>query len=163
MLAQELFDYLRREYLKSIMQDIYAPLVTDVDTIAWTADNVDIDDADWGSSVPTDVHISPRVSLKDLEADEKDEAFPFDDEEGFGPWRILVEHEARKALREADGKMYDVYRKKIQELSTGYLYGDNQKKLKGHERQLVPLFEAKTTRDSRLVVCYFPPYLHLRR
>ncbi|KZV75795.1 hypothetical protein PENSPDRAFT_680777 [Peniophora sp. CONT] len=151
-MLEALFEYLRRESLKTVIQDVYAPLIADVDTIAWTADNIDAFSTDWGSSVPTVVHASPRNALMDLDDDaQSDEAFPFDDEKEFGPWRIMIEHQARKALREADGKMYDVYRRKIQDLSNGYLYGDNQKKLKGHEHQLVPLYEAKMTRDTRLV------------
>lgn len=99
-----------------------------------------------------DVDGSSVALHKHLEAEE-DENFPFDGDADFGPWRILVTHEARKTLREADGKMHEVYRRKMQELSHGHMYGDNQKKLVGHKKnQLVPLYEAKITRDTRLVV-----------
>ena len=141
---------------------MYAPLVVaDTGPTGWATDDLEaatINSVDWGSTVPTDVHpspwTSPKVALRELEVDlSTDEAFPFDNKDGFGPWRIRIEHEARKALREADGKMYGVYLQKLQEISNGYLNGDNQKKLKGHEHQLVPLFEAKVTRDSRIIVC----------
>lgn len=81
-----------------------------------------------------------------------DTGFPFDSTEGFGPWRILVEHEARKALQGADGRLYHVYLTKLQELSNGYLYGDNMKKLQWHGDQPIPVFEAKVTKNSRIVV-----------
>ena len=77
--------------------------------------------------------------------------FPFDGMKGFGPWRIMIEHEARKALLAADGKLFRVFATKLQEMSNGYLYGDNMKKLEWHKTQL-PVYEAKVTKNSRIVV-----------
>ncbi|VDB92205.1 unnamed protein product [Peniophora sp. CBMAI 1063] len=150
-ILQELLDYFRRDTVKDAVHNVYLRF-DDADTTAWIGDD-DIATSDWGSHVPTlpDVDGASVAPHKDLEADEN-ENFPFDGDADFGPWRILVTHEARKTLRDADGKMHEVYRRKMQELSHGHLYGDNQKKLVGHKKnQLVPLYEAKITRDTRLV------------
>ncbi|KZV75794.1 hypothetical protein PENSPDRAFT_36554 [Peniophora sp. CONT] len=145
-MVKVLIDYFRRDAVREALQDVYL-YFNNADTIAGTSGS-----SEWGSHIPTlpDVDASLSSQLKDVAAQNED--FPFDGEADFGPWRILVTHEARKALREADGKIYEVYRRKMRELSHGHLYGDNQKKLAGGKKnQLIPLYEAKMTRDSRLV------------
>ncbi|EIN13316.1 P-loop containing nucleoside triphosphate hydrolase protein [Punctularia strigosozonata HHB-11173 SS5] len=103
-------------------------------------------------------------------------ALYFDSVEGFGEWRILVSTRADKKLRETRKKDRETFRiivKKIKsvfcyhlmnavltkgalacsfsrELSTGHFSDDNQKRLNGPDTD-IPIFEAKMTRDLRLV------------
>lgn len=44
----------------------------------------------------------------------------------------------------------------LRELSNGHFSADNQKRLNGVDLQ-VPVYEAKMTGDTRLVVCYILP------
>ncbi|KAH7911824.1 hypothetical protein BJ138DRAFT_1005801 [Hygrophoropsis aurantiaca] len=80
-------------------------------------------------------------------------ALYFDNAEGFGEWTILVGNGADRKLREfrkADVKIFSIIVKKIKQLSNGHFSDDNQKPLNGPESG-VPIFEAKMTRDLRLV------------
>ena len=99
-------------------------------------------------------------------------ALYFDNADGFGQWRILISGRADRNLREARKKDTNLFRitlKKIKylflfafdfcvlsnaescrELSNGHFSDDNQKRLNGTDT--VPIYEAKMTRDSRLVV-----------
>ena len=100
-------------------------------------------------------------------------ALYFDSVEGFGEWRILLSTRATQDLRESkrnDGSTFKVIVKKIKyillnslvpgtlsdqsvyrELSNGQFSADNQKRLNGHDMG-IHIFEAKMTRDLRLVV-----------
>lgn len=100
-------------------------------------------------------------------------ALYFDSAEGFGQWRILISGRADRNLRETRKKDTNLFRitlKKIRyrfvssydlccylmrngyrELSNGHFSDDNQKRLTGANIP-VPIYEAKMTRDSRLVV-----------
>lgn len=78
----------------------------------------------------------------------------FENYEGFGQWRIHVTSRAEKHLREfrkQDGKMLRIILKKIKELSHGHFSDDNHKRLNGSPSNGVPVYEAKMTRDTRLV------------
>ena len=104
----------------------------------------------------------------------------FDTPDGFGEWRIYVSTRASSNLRrikKKDPNLFNVTIKKIKyvsclhsvvriaftcsfppprpprELSHGHFSEDNQKRLNGLDTQ-IPIFEAKTTRDSRLIVSY---------
>ncbi|KAI0286423.1 hypothetical protein BC826DRAFT_1108859 [Russula brevipes] len=80
-------------------------------------------------------------------------ALYFDSAEGFGQWRIFVSGRADRNLRETrkkDGNLFRITLKKIKELSNGHFSDDNQKRLTGQNIP-VPIYEAKMTRDSRLV------------
>ncbi|KAF8895020.1 hypothetical protein CPB84DRAFT_1782432 [Gymnopilus junonius] len=80
-------------------------------------------------------------------------ALYFDSAEGFGEWRILISTRADRDLREArrkDAKFFKIVIKKIKELSKGHFSDDNQKRLNGHQTD-IPIYEAKMTRDSRLI------------
>ncbi|KAI0258666.1 hypothetical protein BC834DRAFT_835038 [Gloeopeniophorella convolvens] len=80
-------------------------------------------------------------------------ALYFESVEGFGQWRILISGRADKNLRELrkeDKKQFGIVLKKIKELSNGHFSDDNQKRLTGVSIP-VPIYEAKMTRDSRLV------------
>ncbi|KAH8101588.1 hypothetical protein BXZ70DRAFT_933981 [Cristinia sonorae] len=80
-------------------------------------------------------------------------ALYFDSVEGFGQWRIYISTRADGNLRETrkrDPKLFKIIIKKIKELSKGQFSNDNHKRLSGPDVE-VPVFEAKMTRDSRLV------------
>lgn len=80
-------------------------------------------------------------------------ALYFDSVEGFGQWRILISGRADRNLREMRKKDINLFRitlKKIKELSNGHFSDDNHKRLTGTNTS-VPIYEAKMTRDSRLV------------
>ncbi|TFK38653.1 hypothetical protein BDQ12DRAFT_630422 [Crucibulum laeve] len=81
-------------------------------------------------------------------------AVHFDNVEGFGKWRILISSRADGDLRDArrrDKKTFLIIVKKIRELSNGHFSDDNQKRLNAGSTSGIPIFEAKMTRDSRLV------------
>ncbi|KAG5646925.1 hypothetical protein DXG03_002001 [Asterophora parasitica] len=81
-------------------------------------------------------------------------ALHFNSADGFGEWRILISTRADGDLREArrkDRKRFAIIVKKIKELSNGHFSDDNHKRLSGPNTD-VPIFEAKMTRDSRLVL-----------
>jgi len=80
-------------------------------------------------------------------------ALYFDSAEGFGEWRILISTRADRDLREArrgNAKFFKIVIKKIKELSNGQFSDDNHKRLNGHDTE-IPIYEAKMTRDSRLI------------
>ncbi|EJF58550.1 P-loop containing nucleoside triphosphate hydrolase protein, partial [Dichomitus squalens LYAD-421 SS1] len=68
-------------------------------------------------------------------------------------WRIQMSTRADRDLRRwrnEDAKMFDIIVNKIKDLSHGNFTKDNHKKLTGVEVD-IPIYEAKMTRDSRLV------------
>ncbi|KAL7417496.1 hypothetical protein BDY24DRAFT_411475 [Mrakia frigida] len=70
----------------------------------------------------------------------------------LGPWMILVSSKAISFIRQVgDSKITAIVKKKIGELSRGELYGDNAKSLTDHPRGGVPIYEAKLSRDLRIV------------
>ncbi|TDL28963.1 hypothetical protein BD410DRAFT_818373 [Rickenella mellea] len=79
-------------------------------------------------------------------------ALYFDNADGFGDWRIFISGRANKDLREArkQGKIFDIIIKKLKELSNGHFSDDNHKRLTGSDKD-IPIYEAKMTRDTRLV------------
>ncbi|KAH8984681.1 hypothetical protein EDB92DRAFT_1885663 [Lactarius akahatsu] len=80
-------------------------------------------------------------------------ALYFDSVDGFGQWRILISGRADRNLREMrkkDANLFRITLKKIKELSNGHFSDDNHKRLTGTSIS-VPIYEAKMTRDSRLV------------
>ncbi|ESK85770.1 hypothetical protein Moror_2448 [Moniliophthora roreri MCA 2997] len=73
--------------------------------------------------------------------------------DGFGDWRVYISSRANRDLRDARNRNREFFRvivKKIKELSNGHFSYDNQKRL-NHSNMEIPIFEAKMTRDSRLV------------
>ncbi|KZP30397.1 hypothetical protein FIBSPDRAFT_1038357 [Athelia psychrophila] len=77
----------------------------------------------------------------------------FDSAAGFGDWRLLLSTRATKDLREArraDQALFKIIVKKMKELSNGHFSDDNQKRLNGSSSD-IPIYEAKMTRDRRLV------------
>jgi len=81
----------------------------------------------------------------------------------FGPWGIHLSSRAERDIRQArngDQNTFKIILKKIKQLSDGHFSDDNQKKLTGREVP-IPIYEAKMSRDSRLVVSLRDYGLHL--
>ncbi|KAH6876648.1 hypothetical protein BKA70DRAFT_1576722 [Coprinopsis sp. MPI-PUGE-AT-0042] len=80
-------------------------------------------------------------------------ALYFDSAEGLGEWRILISTRADRDLRDwrrRDAEFFRIIIKKIKELSCGHFSANNQKRLNKPDVDF-PIFEAKMTRDTRLV------------
>ncbi|KAK0245332.1 hypothetical protein EDD85DRAFT_895697 [Armillaria nabsnona] len=80
-------------------------------------------------------------------------ALCFDTAEGFGEWIVVVSLDTDKFLRSThmkDISTFNVTVKKIKELSCGHFTDNNQKRLSGSTTE-VPVFEAKVSRNLRLV------------
>ncbi|KAK0198135.1 hypothetical protein F5146DRAFT_995722 [Armillaria mellea] len=78
---------------------------------------------------------------------------PMKSAEGFGEWTIVISTNADDFLRSThrkDASTFQIIVKKIKELSRGHFSDDNQKRLSGSGTE-VPVFEAKMTRDLRLI------------
>ncbi|VDC07516.1 unnamed protein product [Peniophora sp. CBMAI 1063] len=74
-------------------------------------------------------------------------------QEGFGPWAVYLSPGAQGDIRMAerrDAKMHTIFVKKLMELSKGFFSSDNQKHFTDRNTA-VPVFEAKMTRDTRLI------------
>ncbi|KAF8594569.1 hypothetical protein BDV93DRAFT_549191 [Ceratobasidium sp. AG-I] len=77
----------------------------------------------------------------------------FDDGVGLGSWPVIVSGRAVAHLRQmqkGDSHVFAMVRKKITELSQGFFSDSNQKRLLGLETE-VPIYEAKVSRDLRIV------------
>ncbi|KAG2160213.1 uncharacterized protein EDB93DRAFT_46990 [Suillus bovinus] len=108
--------------------------------------------------------VAPQVSFpEDAESSTEHTAYPmvqpmkaalyFDNANAFGEWQILISTGAYKHLREhrrADKKIFEIIYKKIKHLSRGQFSTDNHKRLNGPDAG-IPIFEAKMTKDLRLV------------
>jgi hypothetical protein len=80
-------------------------------------------------------------------------ALYFDTAEGFGQWTVAVSSDADNFLRSTHKKditTFNITVKKIKELSCGHFTDNNQKRLSGRATE-VPVFEAKVSRNLRLV------------
>ncbi|KAG8719695.1 hypothetical protein FRC08_002227 [Ceratobasidium sp. 394] len=77
----------------------------------------------------------------------------FDNASELGAWPVVVSGRAVAHLRQiqkGDNHVFRMVRKKITELSQGFFSDDNQKRLLGLETE-VPIYEAKVSRDLRIV------------
>lgn len=84
-----------------------------------------------------------------------DRSLYFDSADGFGDWMVVISKKAEDVLRSTrrrDQTTFDIIVKKLKELSHGHFSPDNHKKLAGTAASDVPVYEAKMTRDSRLIV-----------
>ncbi|KAK0456952.1 hypothetical protein EV421DRAFT_1698757, partial [Armillaria borealis] len=80
-------------------------------------------------------------------------ALYIDTAEGFGQWTVVVSSDTDNFLRSTHKKdisTFNVTVKKIKELSCGHFTHNNQKRLSGSATE-VPVFEAKVSRNLRLV------------
>ncbi|KAI0369977.1 hypothetical protein BV20DRAFT_330785 [Pilatotrama ljubarskyi] len=80
--------------------------------------------------------------------------------EQYGEWPIYTSTRAQRDLRKArneDGRKFKIILKKIQELSRGHFSNDNHKMLTGPNLG-IPVYEAKMSRDLRLVPSHKVPY-----
>lgn len=140
------FDIFRRPALAEMFKRAYIPLNVLLHELVVTT-STDHNPVAAAEEPQTDV--SPAYPIvQPMKA-----ALYFDSAEGFGEWRILISTRADGHLRQARRKnrtLFDIIIKKIKELSNGHFSDDNQKQLTGTETD-VPIYEAKMTRDSRLV------------
>ncbi|KDN37508.1 hypothetical protein RSAG8_10107, partial [Rhizoctonia solani AG-8 WAC10335] len=77
----------------------------------------------------------------------------FDDWSGRGAWSIVIANRAvgnLRQIRKGDGHVFRMISKKIQDLSQGFFSDDNHKRLVGLNSE-VPIYEAKVSRDLRIV------------
>ncbi|EPQ61193.1 hypothetical protein GLOTRDRAFT_135727 [Gloeophyllum trabeum ATCC 11539] len=114
-------------------------------------------------SASTSPVMNTEVANAEIASDDDAPAYPiiqpmkaalyFESAKGLGDWHILISTRANADIREArrkDSKTFRIIIKKIKELSNGHFSGDNQKRLTGPNLQ-VPIYEAKMSRDLRLV------------
>ncbi|CUA68004.1 hypothetical protein RSOLAG22IIIB_07686 [Rhizoctonia solani] len=77
----------------------------------------------------------------------------FDDWSGRGAWPIAIGSRAvgdLRQMRKRDSHVFAMVSKKIKELSQGFFSDSNQKRLVGMNTE-VPIYEAKVSRDLRIV------------
>ncbi|OCH88979.1 hypothetical protein OBBRIDRAFT_757238 [Obba rivulosa] len=143
--TQVYFGILRNPALREMFKTLYIP-EEDVQDHASTSEDSQQQDTTPDTSTEDDAPTTfPVLSVK--------AALYFDSADGFGDWRILISTRAERDLRQlkrADGKMFRIITKKMKELSHGHFSDDNQKRLTGPTTE-IPVFEAKMTRDTRLV------------
>ncbi|KZV77249.1 hypothetical protein PENSPDRAFT_660490 [Peniophora sp. CONT] len=155
---KRLLHFFRRDVLKDVIRSMYIPVVDsthELELAEFVADLVLEDSSDALSDIYTDSDtlVDDHSSTTDSEYLDGNKSGSFFYDEGFGPWKLVLSPRARGDLRESergDAHMYSIWVKKMRELSHGHFSEDNQKRFidRGF---LVPVFEAKMTRDTRLV------------
>ncbi|KAG8732236.1 hypothetical protein FRC11_014976 [Ceratobasidium sp. 423] len=101
-----------------------------------------------GTGAATEPEVGAYPHIRPLAA-----AKYFDEGTGLGAWNIIVSGRAVKDLRhiqKGDSHVFGMVYKKIMELSQGFFSDDNQKRLIGLDTE-VPIYEAKVSRDLRIV------------
>ncbi|OJT07946.1 hypothetical protein TRAPUB_1157 [Trametes pubescens] len=138
----------RQEPHCSFFRTVYLPRLPNEEESGVSTDS--IPQTPTSPSVPSKI----RGSLPARPLDQPLTASLFmDGIESFGEWPILTSPRAQRDLRKArkeDGKKFKIIVKKIQELSKGHFSDDNHKRLTGLNVG-VPVYEAKMSRDLRLV------------
>ncbi|KAH9017016.1 P-loop containing nucleoside triphosphate hydrolase protein [Lactarius pseudohatsudake] len=135
----------RLESLSEILKRNYIP--------AAVVDAAVEDNGALANRLVRDIEILEEVPAAYPQVQPMKAALYFDSVDGFGQWRILISGRADRNLREMRKKDTNLFRitlKKIKELSNGHFSDDNHKRLTGTSIS-VPIYEAKMTRDSRLV------------
>ncbi|KAF9033219.1 hypothetical protein BDZ89DRAFT_983953 [Hymenopellis radicata] len=105
------------------------------------------------SKPQVEVEIVPEVPSAYPMVQPMKSALHFDSPEGFGAWRIIISKNAHDVLRSThrkDQATFNIIVNKIKDLSSGHFSNDNQKPLSGAGTD-VPVFEAKMSRDLRLI------------
>ncbi|CAE6459263.1 unnamed protein product, partial [Rhizoctonia solani] len=77
----------------------------------------------------------------------------FDEGSALGAWSIIISGRAindLRQMRKGDSHVFSMVEKKITELSQGFFSDSNQKRLIGLDTE-VPIYEAKVSRDIRIV------------
>ncbi|KAL1940597.1 hypothetical protein VTO73DRAFT_8032 [Trametes versicolor] len=145
-------------YLKAFRQEphclffrtAYLPWLANEEESGVSADTGSLPQTPTSPSIPSNI----RGSLPARPLDQPLTASLFmDGIESFGEWPILTSPRAQRDLRKArkeDAKKFKIIVKKIQELSKGHFSDDNHKRLTGLNVG-VPVYEAKMSRDLRLV------------
>ncbi|KAG2023736.1 hypothetical protein CC2G_001355 [Coprinopsis cinerea AmutBmut pab1-1] len=140
-------DLLARDFVYLAIQETSVVSVVEVDT----------------PDTSPDPSVQQHVEDAPLDEDSTPAAYPlvqpmkaalyFDSADGLGEWRILISTRADRDLRDwrrRDSEFFRIIIKKIKELSCGHFSADNQKRLNGANADFA-IFEAKMTRDTRLV------------
>ncbi|KAI9453660.1 hypothetical protein BJY52DRAFT_1288007 [Lactarius psammicola] len=146
--ALRLESHLRLFRLESLSEALKKNYIPPVVVDAAIEDNVAL-----ANRSDQDVEILAEVPAAYPQVQPMKAALYFDSVEGFGQWRILISGRADRNLREMrkkDPNLFRITLKKIKELSNGHFSDDNHKRLTGTNIS-VPIYEAKMTRDSRLV------------
>jgi hypothetical protein len=148
---QDYLAYLRRPNFGDAIREAYLAIGAPPEQVVEEAKSASEETAVDSATTDVDEADSPQYSfVQPMKA-----ALYFDSADGFGEWRVLMSSRAEHDLRDARKRQperFDIYMKKIKELSHGQFSADNQKRLTGPGTE-VPIFEAKMTGDSRLVVC----------
>ncbi|KAK7688180.1 hypothetical protein QCA50_008550 [Cerrena zonata] len=146
-ILQSYFDVLRNPELSETFKAAYIPQISPSDSTTTAVDS-DSESASGSTAHEDEAIPSAFPMVQPMKA-----ALYFDSADGFGDWRILISTRADRNLREAkrrDQNLFRIIIKKIKELSNGHFSDDNQKRLSGSDND-IPIYEAKMTRDTRLV------------
>ncbi|CAL1697343.1 unnamed protein product [Somion occarium] len=147
-ILESYLDVLRKTELVEIFKSAYLPQ----NTITIEA-SAEVAHDDGNVSFQSSEHEEENVPSAYPMVQPMKAALYFDSVDGFGEWRILISTRADRNLREAkrsDQNLFRIIIKKIKELSCGHFSDDNQKRLTGSDID-IPIYEAKMTRDTRLV------------
>ncbi|KIJ45080.1 hypothetical protein M422DRAFT_207261 [Sphaerobolus stellatus SS14] len=134
-------------YFKSVYVDerVRSPASCGLQSSGVTRDdaNSPVDSVSTPETYPAYPHIQPLKAAK----------YFSEPADGFGPWPLMLSNRAiqhLKSYRREDQKIWDILRIKLQQLSQGFFSDDNQKLLTGISQD-IPIYEAKATRDLRII------------
>ncbi|VDC04902.1 unnamed protein product [Peniophora sp. CBMAI 1063] len=156
-ILKRLLLFFRRPVLQEAIRSMYIPITSDPqDAIELEESLADLmldDDSLTDIDTESDTLVDDHSSTTDSEYLDGNRSSSHFYDEGFGPWRLVLSQRARGDLRESergDAHMYSIWVKKMRELSHGHFSDDNQKRFidRGF---ITPVFEAKMTRDTRLI------------
>ncbi|RXW22210.1 hypothetical protein EST38_g3633 [Candolleomyces aberdarensis] len=142
------FDLLQKPEVYGTVQSMFVVLVSTNGGNHRDEKKQQLANCSASEEAPADVTPAAYPCIQPMKA-----ALYFESASGFGDWHILISSRADRDLRGArrsDAKFFEIILKKIVELSNGQFSGDNQKRLTKPDVEF-PVFEAKMTRDSRLV------------
>ncbi|KIP05324.1 hypothetical protein PHLGIDRAFT_154382 [Phlebiopsis gigantea 11061_1 CR5-6] len=146
------FNVLRKPEASAIMQKNYLDITTQTDTATTTGlPHTDEDVTGFPDIIP---ETEPQTTFEEYSSQPVQNALFFASAEGFGDWRLMMAQRVIKYLedtRKRNPKAFKIAVKKMRELSHGHFSADNQKRLEGSDNGL-PIFEAKMSRDTRLIV-----------
>ncbi|KAK0198015.1 hypothetical protein F5146DRAFT_1130959 [Armillaria mellea] len=146
--ASALVEYIlqsQKEVLKFYLELLCRPGVTLSLKEHWIISTFPLEDRKNASGSEVKPFVYPVQPMKS--------ALYFDTAEGFGQWTVVVSSDADNFLRSTHKKdvfTFNLTVKKIKELSCGHFTDNNQKRLSGGATE-VPIFEAKVSRNLRLV------------
>ncbi|PIL29944.1 hypothetical protein GSI_07855 [Ganoderma sinense ZZ0214-1] len=138
-MLKEYLDMFRRPDIVEAIRKAFLESPSDLPDDSAKEDAIDSDDEDVVDPASASSIHPPKAAML------------LDTAEGLGEWHLLFTARAIRDLRQArDGKLFNIFMKKIRELSNGHFSDDNQKRLTAVDLE-VPVYEAKMTGDTRLV------------